>query len=168
MYVRFLKRCTSLSSISICLDVEHLFLEEVRPLLDVGCEQISFEICMGETVEKWTLPRDRNAVQSLFSAEGNSESNDNDSRAIYVKALTYLLGLITISGGIEDMRYIGQYNLHSSSHILTSKTRGAFLFRAFPDFVVTREPHMLLSHHIAIKISQSYTCMPNTSTKHVC
>ena len=87
MGVRVLQHCTALSSINICLDSDHLFLAEVRPLLAVECNHISLEICRGTDVGKWVLSRDMKVFETIFGKKDSAEGVDAENSKEYVQAL---------------------------------------------------------------------------------
>jgi hypothetical protein len=87
MCVRVLQHCPALSSINICLDSDHMFLEEVRPLLEIKCKRISLEICKGDHVGKWFLSKDAEVFQNLFGQKESTVDPDADVTKIYVQAL---------------------------------------------------------------------------------
>jgi hypothetical protein len=87
MAVRVLQHCTALSSVNVCLEGGHLFLEEIRPLLDIDCKRTSLEICAGTKVGKWLLSKDVEVFTSLFGKKDGAEAPTIEAYQEYVQSL---------------------------------------------------------------------------------
>ena len=78
MSIRILGHCTSLNTVNICFDADHLWVDEVRPMLDIICGRLSIEVSAGGQIERWAGKESRAILEGILDIETNEADGKID------------------------------------------------------------------------------------------